>query len=715
MGASMRPEWFDYEGAKAAGLTDAEIDAYIAKASASPSRMDRLSPVAQRSSTATAQMDPNTPTGRTLGGEIKPIARQVAQGASFGAADELEAAVRAPFSDRTYGDLRDDIRGQNRAFAEENPKTAIGAQLAGGLLTGGAAMRAFGMAGAAAPTAMGRIAQGAKAGAAGGGFAGTASSEGDFLDRIKSGAKGAAGGALAGTAIAGGVEAFRAATPIMRDIMNRVTTKGNTGERARRMAAQELADDGLLDPKVLQQVRDELDDMLPSRRVSLADVGGDNTRRLANTATLTPSENAGALRTELAGRQVGAGRQARTALRSGTGADGRPVVQMTDELTAARAQTTGPMYEAAKVGALPGDKVEPLTRSKLLRNAYQRAQALADEEGIALPAWEQLKSSVKQSASPILNAQGGAAQTVTTTPAANVPGEIGHFWKLGLDDEIAALSAKTGKGGTASNQLRQAQQRKQQLLAVMDESLPGYQQARGEYEQFSRQIDGVRQGARGDASRGLRSFPNADAADVEYLLKDAPDAVRVAYAKGAAAATERVVKNTKTQPAFFRAVLSDPEEQRKVRALFPKGDSGDDAFNYWLRETERDFRERLTENAVLGNSSTAMRQSAKEKFGDEVAKTARDASQKGVANTVLDKGFEWYQRQRIGEAANDVAGMFRPRSPSELQEMIDRLGAYHSQRMVAPRPRPTLGPVRAAAGSGLLLGRGAGSAITDGR
>jgi hypothetical protein len=242
-----------------------------------------------------------------------------------------------------------------------------------------------------------------------------------------------------------------------------------------------------------------------------------------------------------------------------------------------------------------------------------------------------------------------------------------------------------------------------------------YGEAQRTYADFSRQGDAVRQGARGDASRGLRSFPNADAADVEYLLKDAPDAVRVAYAKGAAAATERVVKNSRTQPAFFRAVLSDPEEQRKVRALFPKGDSGDDAFNYWLRETERDFRERLTENAVLGNSATAMRQSAKEKFGDQVANTARDVGRKGVANTMLDRGFEWYQRQRIGEAANDVAGMFRPRSPSELQEMIDRLGAYHSQRMVAPRPRPTLGPVRAAAGSGLLLGRGAGAAITDGR
>jgi hypothetical protein len=29
MGASVRPDWFDYEGARAAGLTDAEIDAYI--------------------------------------------------------------------------------------------------------------------------------------------------------------------------------------------------------------------------------------------------------------------------------------------------------------------------------------------------------------------------------------------------------------------------------------------------------------------------------------------------------------------------------------------------------------------------------------------------------------------------------------------------------------------------------------------------------------
>jgi integrase len=40
-------------------------------------------------------LDPNTPTGRTLGGEVAPFARQVAQGATFGLADEAEAAMRA--------------------------------------------------------------------------------------------------------------------------------------------------------------------------------------------------------------------------------------------------------------------------------------------------------------------------------------------------------------------------------------------------------------------------------------------------------------------------------------------------------------------------------------------------------------------------------------------------------------------------------------------
>lgn len=61
------------------------------------------------------------------------LRQSLGQGALLGFGDEIEAAVRAPFSDRNYNDILDDIRHQNKEFETANPKTAIGAQIAGGV------------------------------------------------------------------------------------------------------------------------------------------------------------------------------------------------------------------------------------------------------------------------------------------------------------------------------------------------------------------------------------------------------------------------------------------------------------------------------------------------------------------------------------------------------------------------------------------------------
>lgn len=99
------------------------------------------------------------------------------QGATLGFSDEIQsliaAAVASPFvSDKTFGqlmvDARKSFREQNEAFKEENPKTALGLELAGGLATGGAATGAgvarAGLTGAATTGA-------AVGGVAGAGFA----------------------------------------------------------------------------------------------------------------------------------------------------------------------------------------------------------------------------------------------------------------------------------------------------------------------------------------------------------------------------------------------------------------------------------------------------------------------------------------------------------------------------------------------------------------
>jgi hypothetical protein len=62
------------------------------------------------------------------------IGRGMAQGASFGFADEAMAGVEAPFSDKTYQELRDAKRQQLAEDRKAYPKTAIASEIGGAVI-----------------------------------------------------------------------------------------------------------------------------------------------------------------------------------------------------------------------------------------------------------------------------------------------------------------------------------------------------------------------------------------------------------------------------------------------------------------------------------------------------------------------------------------------------------------------------------------------------
>ncbi len=68
-------------------------------------------------------------------GKLESAARGLAQGGSFGFADELQAAVRAPFSDRSYSQIRDEYRQGDATAQEANPKTFGAGELGGSVAT----------------------------------------------------------------------------------------------------------------------------------------------------------------------------------------------------------------------------------------------------------------------------------------------------------------------------------------------------------------------------------------------------------------------------------------------------------------------------------------------------------------------------------------------------------------------------------------------------
>ena len=119
----------------------------------------------------------------------RDLIRTAAQGLSFGTADEIEAFVRSKVGDRNYSENLEIIRGQVSKFAEENPKLALGAEIAGSLptaLAGGAGLARLGVKGAAKIAGLEGAAYGFGAG------------EGGFGERAKSAAVGGVVGAGTG-------------------------------------------------------------------------------------------------------------------------------------------------------------------------------------------------------------------------------------------------------------------------------------------------------------------------------------------------------------------------------------------------------------------------------------------------------------------------------------------------------------------------------------
>jgi hypothetical protein len=124
-------------------------------------------------------------------GAGESAARGLAQGLTLNGADELQALVRAPFSKKSYSELRDDYRGGDDAAEDEQFGAFLGSNLTGAVAGGAGAAAKGGLKGLV------------KAGAAMGAVGGFGAGEGDALSQAGSTAAGAALGAAAPVAIRG--------------------------------------------------------------------------------------------------------------------------------------------------------------------------------------------------------------------------------------------------------------------------------------------------------------------------------------------------------------------------------------------------------------------------------------------------------------------------------------------------------------------------------
>lgn len=501
-------------------------------------------------------------------GGVDRVVRSVAQGASFGFADEIAAGGDAllghlvgrgsqagSFGERYEQNLAAE-RGRDRAAAESNPIQTTAGNIVGAVGGGIAATPRAVVQGAA--TTWGAVGRLTGLGAAQGGVAGFGAGEGGVENRLSEAQTGAAFGGVAG-AVAPAVGAG-----VVRAVRGAQLAASPTARAQRDLARAIVRDETT--PEALVGAAREAEAVRPGG-VMLADVGGENVRGLVERVAQTPGAGRTQVVPALTERQRGQMVRLVGDLRSGTGT-ARTALEATEEAMTQRATAARPLYDRAMEADISGANAlsevwqdvtskgfgRDILRGRELRNM------LATEHGI-------------------------------TDPFRTFNMEVVDAWKRAADDRI---SAATRKG--ESNVARVLGQMRDRVVAAVDEVNPSYAEARNAWSGPSRYMDAITDG------RDILN-PKVSAAEMSAALGKMTEAEQEGFRIGAVSALVGRLENDASKLPDLTKYLRSPAMREKIAALMP--DPG--AAERWAASLDFEIRASELANRSMGNSATARR------------------------------------------------------------------------------------------------------------
>lgn len=453
----MTPPAFDRAAAKRAGYTDAEIDAYLASRSApaDPLKPTNTPRVAAESS---AMQGPGKAPARADADKayVLGLLRQAGQGATFGFADEGEAAVRS-LGGRPYREIRNEVREANQQFSQENPKASIAAQLVGGVATGGAlgtaakgtgavarGLKATGLAPNAQATAtMGqRLLQSAKVGGAAGAVGGAGMAE-ELRDVLPSAAVGYGVGGATGLLFGAASETLRGG----RNLASRIG-QGQDAPGPIRRAIRAEDPETAAAKKALARIgaqRQTLDQVAERSAAAdgpdiLAEVIGRKAERDVRAARALGYEAPDMIENSLLERarnDVGA---VRRTVREELG-------EQLDEVALAEAkrleaqQAAGPLYREAIDGvAVTDPRIPEMLKRPAISSAWNVARRMAANDGVEMPTFGQV---IRNAAGRVDDTADEMVGGVATNAARTDGGSLRSFDKVSTADLVDELEALT--------------------------------------------------------------------------------------------------------------------------------------------------------------------------------------------------------------------------------------------------------------------------------
>lgn len=349
-------------------------------------------------------------------------ARAAAQGLTFGFGDEIEAGLRAPFSDEDYTAIRNRLRSQQQQFGQDYPVSQTALDVAGGmLLPAGVVGSAF----KAGKGILGATKAGAAAGATTGAITGAGIAP-ELSDVPMSAAGyGAAGGVIGAAA----PPVFKLAGQTIGGILDSV---GFTN--ANKIASRKLQDYLSKENLTPNQANDMLEEY---RRLGvpdpvIADIG-ENLRGAGYASYIVPSSQKTATANFLENRQQEMANSLVQGLeqKSGINSQGRYGFDYINDLAMAQDSAAKQAYPLAYSKNIPAAPFKKYADRDVFVKAYDQAVKRADVYGLKLPPLEQIRNS----------------NSIST--------QILHEIKKGLDDviekETDTLTGKmTGYGADVS-------------------------------------------------------------------------------------------------------------------------------------------------------------------------------------------------------------------------------------------------------------------------
>jgi len=563
----------DREAAKAAGYTDAEIDAY--------ERQQAVPTTASRS-----VFDPKV--------EYSPLAetaRAFGQGLTFGTLDELEAAVRTgSISGADYERQRNLLREQQKQFGQDMPLVKTPVELAGGLVM---PLGMAGQIGKLAPetqalitgtSTLGRVGRGVVAGGVTGALSGYGYSEKDAGTE-------AGMGAVFGGLIGGAVPVVvQGAGTVIRNVLN-ASGIGDQTTAASKMLANYLDKDNLT-PQEAQAALDELRRLRVPQPV-IADLGK-NLQDLAYNAYVIQSKAKGKTQEFLENRMIDQPNNIVKGLVEKAGlAKNVSGFQYLTALTESQAQKASLAYPNAYTLDIDARPFREYIDRKVFQKAYDEAVKSADTKGIKLP-----------DLSAIKNAQ-------------SVPTEILHKIKIGLDRVIdSETDSVTGKiSGYGGDVIKVKNEFNDKIKSLN----PDYAKANAEFADASRIKNSFEMG-----QKYQQLDPKEAAANIKKMNSDEKEAFRL----GMMADINKRVGDFKGGD-FSRQVFKSDNQKMLVRYAFDDQKAYSDFSQYVKGLTNQS----ATAKSLIGGSKTGERLATQEQAGElgQMAQSAATGDLFGVA------------------------------------------------------------------------------------